>query len=245
MSSLSFGTMKQSRNVSFIPTLPDDQVAIHVIDCFTIFAKNGYLIKKKILYNTDPTRITMSKCLAVLMCLLSYLSFSQMPKRNIFTYCKMNLTLWRENPENYSFTNFQPAIQLASNTLHEIGLTSLYFGRSYAFQDYRPMRSFRSGLFYLVKRRILSETSRLQIYPGASVSFDYTARHLVPIRPDIHKEMYQDIFTYSAYGVISLGYRINSKFSAECDWPILLWHTQYFLQKDLAPITHEVSYLAD
>jgi hypothetical protein len=180
-------------------------------------------------------------CLVIVS--LTHGAFSQTITPKATAYVKINLSFKRVNSETFSLSNFQPALLFAGdNTAHEVGLTNLYYGKSYAFSDYEPVKSFHTGMFYLIKRRILPKESRFDVRPGLSASFDYTARHLIPRKPQVHKEMHQDIFTYSAFATLSLSYRIAGKLSADCDFPILLWNAQYFLQKDLAPVTKDVSY---
>jgi hypothetical protein len=184
-------------------------------------------------------------CLSIFSFLCSLAIAQKVEHSSLQKHLKLNLTYRRLHSERFSISNFQPALSLASKiSTHELGLTDLSYGRSIIIDEYKPANDFKVGIYYQYKIRILPTSWRLDVRPGASFSFDYMCRHLVPERPDVHKEMYQDSFTYTVHGVVSLVYRINKKLILDYDLPFQFWKAQYWLQKDILPVTHKVQHLA-
>jgi hypothetical protein len=204
-------------------------------------------LRKDYLY--DPTT-SQSNPLMKLLCLsifslLCSLAVAQEAERTpLKKFFKLNLSYRRPTVQSFSISNFQPAFSLASKrSTHELGLTDVSYTRSWVIDEYEPANNFEMGIFYVYKIQILPASWRLNVQPGVSFSFDYRCRHLVPVRPDVHKEMYQDAFTYGAYGVLSFVYRINNKLMLDYDLPFQFWKAQFWLQKDIGPVTHEVQRL--
>lgn len=184
--------------------------------------------------------------ISILMTLMSGRCCAQATKdKERMKFLKMNLQYKQINSEDFSFGNLQPAFVTSTiRNYHEMGLTNLALGKAQIFEEYKPAPTFLAGVVYAYKRNLKKEISRWNPQAGLSFSLDYRSVHLTPRAFDVHKEMYQDIFTYKFYGNVAMSYRISSNAFIDIDLPVMIWNAEYFRQKDLLPITRQIRYLS-